>query len=63
MTQHELQLLREYRKLSSDGKAELLEYLQWLRDMENRITLKGFKPPDLRETAFLRTEKAHLADS
>lgn len=34
MNKMEYKLLREYRRFSPEGKAEVFEYVRWLRDVE-----------------------------
>lgn len=48
-TKIEHQLLRDFRKLSPEGRGEVLEYLRWMRDVENKERLRGFKNNDPKE--------------
>lgn len=40
-TKIENQLLREFKKLSPEGRGEVWEYLQWMRNVESREGLRG----------------------
>ena len=43
MTKPEQELLREFRKLSKEGRREVLEYVRWLRDVEAKERLRGYE--------------------
>lgn len=42
-TKVETQLLKEFRKLSSQGKGEVFQYAKWMRDVESMERAKEFK--------------------
>jgi len=44
MTKTEHNLLREYRKLSAEGKREVFEYMRWVRDAEAEERLRSTIP-------------------
>ena len=47
MTAIEYKILREFRKLSQEGRGEVLAYTKWIRDAENQERLNGLKRNDL----------------
>ncbi len=48
MTTIEYKILREFRKLSQEGRGEVLAYTKWIRDTENQERLSGLKRNDLK---------------